>query len=170
MAIYVKLGKKADSFSDPITGFNISGNQVSVLSDSDGKSGKIKSALLGGHLVRASQTDYKAWAKHIEQTSVKAEMPKTDKDSQKEILSLKEQLAKANQKIIALTQELDSLKAGDDTDLDLDEKVDFSAMTDEELVGFYEENYQVTKAQLKAFDKLTTEQKVEELEKLDTEN
>jgi len=62
MAKYVKCGKKAFGFSDPYSGFNIARGEVKqIISIREKKSGKIKSALAGGHLMLATEEEYKTF-------------------------------------------------------------------------------------------------------------
>ena len=58
MAIYVKLGEKAESFYDPTTGTLVSKHEVVILTDKAKFSNKIKKAIAGGHLVSATKQDY----------------------------------------------------------------------------------------------------------------
>lgn len=59
MAKYVKLGSKARSFSDPYTEFSIFGSFIKELTREQQLSPRIKRALSQGHLVEATEEEFK---------------------------------------------------------------------------------------------------------------
>ncbi len=66
---YVKLGPKALSFADPFTRFNISGKQVKELETLEQRrSGKIRRAIAGGHLVVVDESEYLKAQKGLDET------------------------------------------------------------------------------------------------------
>lgn len=54
---YFKLGKKASTFFDPISGVNISGSEVIALKR-EPKTKKFQSALSAGHIMMATEKNY----------------------------------------------------------------------------------------------------------------
>lgn len=58
MAKYVKLGAKAESFTDPYSGLSLGGKEVVVLTPKMENSVKVKAAFNGGHIVIASEHEY----------------------------------------------------------------------------------------------------------------
>lgn len=58
MANYVKLGDKAESFYDPFSELSLAGKEVKVITPKMEASLRVKAALSGGHLSRASEHDY----------------------------------------------------------------------------------------------------------------
>lgn len=60
MANYVKLGSKAESFNDAYSGLSLAGKEVAILTPKMSGSGRVKLALQGGHLVVASEAEFKA--------------------------------------------------------------------------------------------------------------
>ena len=72
---YVKLGPLAGGFADPYSRFKILKGQIKLLeSQEERRSGKIKAAIRGGHLVVVTESEYEDWLKSQEKvTKVKEE-------------------------------------------------------------------------------------------------
>lgn len=159
MVIYVKLGEKAASFSDP-SGFNIAGDQVLPLTDAQQRSKKTSAAIKGGHLIRSTRTEYEASKKQedlYKSTSVQA-TGLSASEIEKENRLLREQLAEAKAQNVDLTIKLE----GKDGEAE-DDKTDFDSMDNDQLLEYYKENFEVTEKQVKLFSKLSKEEKVTEL-------
>lgn len=169
MAIYVKLGEKANSFSDPITGVNLAGKEVIQISQIQANSPKTRSALRGGHLLRATSAEFAAFKKtseNLKTSPVVLDKKLTSKEEQNYLNRIAE-LESENRK---LKVELDDSKNPDDKNpVNEDPILDFEAMSESELVAFYSENFEVSEKQIKAFEKLSIEKKIEELESLESE-
>lgn len=167
MIIYVKLGSKANSFSDPLSGFNIAGKQVLTLTDSQQKSKKTSDALKGGHLVRANRSEYESFKKVNLENSPSAPAPDLKKSElEKENLALREAnkaLKDENEKLLLKVE-----NAGNE-DTNTTDLPSFDEMSDAELEEYYKENFEVTDKQIKSFSKLPTAEKVDELIKLEAE-
>ena len=133
MAKYVKLGEKAASFSDAFTGLNLAPGEIKEISVKEANSGRTKNALRGGHLVPVSEGDYKAYLKSLEPEEEETEKPKKGSKG----------------------------KGKKETEETLEDKL--NAMTDEQLIDYYQETYDVTHEQTEAFADLTTEKKVKEI-------
>lgn len=162
--IYVKLGEKANSFSDPISGVNLSGKEVIILTDKARKSKKTDAAFKGGHLVRASRTEYEAYQKMDKASRAGAPASTVNEEVVKENLSLKEKNQALEAELAILKAKAEEASKVDDEDENLPH---FDDMDDEELVNYYSENYQVTDKQIKEFSKLKKGDKVAELIKLE---
>lgn len=64
---FVKCGKKAFGFADPFSKFNVTRGEVKELTTTQQlKSGKIKNALRGGHLEFATEEEFNAFNKKVE--------------------------------------------------------------------------------------------------------
>lgn len=161
MNIFVKLGDNAHSFSDPISGFVIVKGEVLILTDAHQKSPKIKSAMKGGHLVRSTKSEFDT-AKQIFGIKQKTIV---DNSNEKELRDLL-RVEKERNKI--LEEKIESLSAQKEvSELEDSKAGDFSLMSDEELVKYYSETFDVTEKQVKAFTKLSKGDKVLELENLE---
>lgn len=162
MNIFVKLGDNAHSFSDPISGFSIVKGEVLILDDRSQKSQKVKSALKGGHLVRSSKSEFDDFktVMGIKQKTV------IDNSNEKE---LKELLKAEKEKNALLMAKLDELSVQKEVDDKKDQSnlIEFSSMSDDELVNYYSETFDVTAKQVSAFKKLSKDEKVAQLEKLE---
>ena len=160
MVIYVKLGEKAASFSDPLSGFNIAGSQVLPLTDAQQKSKKTATALKTGHLTRSTRTEYDASMKEeggFKTIAIQAS-GLSNKDMEKENQLLREQLAQANAKNLDLTIKLEGKQVEDENTAP-----DFDNMEEPELVEYFKEHFEVNEKEVKAFNKLSKEEKVAEL-------
>ena len=84
MAKYVKLGRKAKGFSDPYSRFKILLGEIKKLNTPQAKiSGKIRSAIKGGHLVVCSEKEFNDYQKSVglvEKESEKVEKVKEKKE------------------------------------------------------------------------------------------
>jgi len=169
MAIYLKLGENADSFSDPVTRLNMAGEEVAEVSAKQVNSSRTKRALRGGHLQRASSNDYKAWQKKVKARTVEeTDKPITDGDVMKKLDRLDARVKELQNENQELKVKLDEATTENNPDDDGEEIVDFEAMDETELQDYYEGNFQVTAKQKKAFEKLSVEDKIKELESLES--
>ena len=162
MNIFVKLGDNAHSFSDPISGFVIVKGEVLVLTDDHQKSPKIKNALKGGHLVRSSKSEFDN-AKQIFGLKQKTVIDNSNEKELRELLRTEKEKNKTLEERIGMLsaeKEISELEKSK-------EDGSFSSMSDEELVKYYSETFDVTEKQIRAFSKLNKEDKVSELEKLE---
>lgn len=161
MNIFVKLGDNAHSFSDPISGFVIVKGEVLVLTDAHQKSLKIKNALKGGHLVRSTKSEFDT-SKQILGLKQKTVVDNSNEKELRELLRVEREKNKSLEETIEKLSEKKEI-----TEPEKSEETDFSSMSDEELVKYYSETFDVSDKQIKAFTKLSKEDKVSELEKLD---
>lgn len=174
MAIYLKLGKKASGFSDPVSSVSIAGKEVVEVSVKDASSPRTAAALRGGHVVRATKAEYLLYKKSLVTSTPVAETHKDDSEAIKnlkkqlgEVISERDELKAKNLELEDKVQELQD-KPNVDDEPPIEDLVDFETMTSEELVEYYKENFEVDAKQIKAFEKLSQEKMVEELEKLET--
>lgn len=168
--MYVKLGNKAENFSDPITGFTIVKGEVKELNAAEVNSLKIKRALTGGHLAHASKDDFKEFEKKMadSEKSIKKSAPGNSKELEEENKALRKQITVLEENIEELEdenkelkEELEGLKGGD--------QPSFEEMTKEQLVEYYKKTYEVSEEDLKVFSKKNKEGMIEELETLEEE-
>ena len=160
MPIYVKLGKKANSFADTIAGITLSGPDVIEVTEEQLKSAKIKRAMAGGHLVRANRIEFNNFTQMIKSASSGITKGATESDKDKIIKGLQEKLMQSEADKAKLELELKNKEEHVEGPFDL--------MSDEELVTYYSENYEVSEKQIKTFSKLSTEDKIKELTELES--
>lgn len=177
---YVKLGPKAESFSDPITGFTLVGNQVKELPTKFKKSLKISRGLTGGHLSMASEKEFKEFEKFKSESKVtpvvEEDIPIGASKEKKYKAEIKNLLAEKNillgekadwedekQTLENRIEELEELvPAGD-------EPINFDGKSDDELIEYYNENFEVNKDLIKKFKAMPIEEKIAELKELEKE-
>ena len=114
---YIKLGPRAESFSDPVTDLSLAGKEVRELTPKMASSARIKGAISGGHLSIATEQDYKVFMGIVE-------------------------------------KEVETIESEFGTNA-------------EELLKYYQDNYEVDKTMVKAFKKLSLQEMVDELTKLE---
>lgn len=160
MAKYFKVGKKASNFSDPYTGYNIAGHEVKAATTKQMASPKFKRALTAGHIVTASDKDFKNF-KDKDDAAKKAIIKPEQSTSTKELQESVKQLSSRVNTVMGenenLKNEIEELKSRIPPEKALGD------MDDPELVEFYKKNYEVEEKELKAFEKLSTKDKVLEL-------
>lgn len=160
---YVKLGEKAENFSDPISGFTIVGTQICLLTDGQEKSPKVKSAIKGGHLVLASKKEYLEYSVRAKADNLKSTVVKFD-----ELKSLKDKVGILESQVSekeGIIQEL-KVQLEDKKILEEEPESKFTKMTDAQLVEYYKNNFEVGPAEIKDFKSLPITQKIAELEEL----
>lgn len=128
---YLKLGEKAAGFSDPYSGLNVSGKMVVMATAKQTRYTKVAKALLGGHLVAATQEEYEEWVEFEAST-------RTDVQS-KAVISNKE-LKEENTALKARLAELEG------------EKSPIDKMNSKALVKFYKDTYDVTEDEIAEFE------------------
>lgn len=74
--VYVKLGEKAQSFSDPASGLKVLPKQVIELTKKNLSSKKVETAIKGGHLEKVDEKEFNAYQAGKE---FKAEVAPEDK-------------------------------------------------------------------------------------------
>ncbi len=91
MAKYVKLGEKASSFFDPFSRLTLAGKQEVVLLDAKAlKSNRVKSALKGGHLSYASESEFAEFGGIVpEDTKEKTAKKDEDEDDDEKTIESK---------------------------------------------------------------------------------
>lgn len=77
---YVRLGPKARGFADPYSGFKISGDKIKPLKLNEQKSGRVISALRGGHLEPVTEAEYKAYIEEQEEALLNPQVEKQPPD------------------------------------------------------------------------------------------
>lgn len=182
---YIKLGEKAESFSDPITRFKIVGKEVKELPKKFRKSLKIARAITGSHLIMSNEKEYKEFQKFEEEHKVtppkegdvpigknkekkyKAQIEKLV-DEKNDLLGEKsdweEERETLEGKVETLEGRVEQLEALIPSE---DLPVNFGEKSEEELVEYYTENFEVNKDQIKKFKALSIELKVVELKELE---
>jgi hypothetical protein len=78
MPKFVKLGEHASVFSDPTSGLLVIGDEVHQLETKHERSKKVKVAIQGGHLVHATEDEFKRFTKG-EKVVAKKEPVKNEK-------------------------------------------------------------------------------------------
>jgi hypothetical protein len=103
MAKYVKLGDKAESFSDPFSGLNLAGKEVKELTGDALNSNSIKNALKGGHLSYASEFEF---------TKAGGVIPEIGKEEDEEE-TIESEFGKNAEELIAYYKKTYDVKAAD---------------------------------------------------------
>ena len=141
MAKFVKLGKKAASFSDPYSQFSISGKQVKKLTPKQQTSPKVARALQGGHLVPATKDEWDAFEEKVVNEKKTEVSRKSDENRR-----LKERI----EELEGENKELKEALGQDDDEPTAEER--FQELTKAKLVAYYKETYEVTEEEVKAFE------------------
>lgn len=171
---YVKVGEKAESFSDPLTSFNIIKGEIKKLSSKQKSSPKIKRALTGGHLSLTDKHDFEEFEK-IEikrKRTVESDNPNLEGSTKKD-KALKEKIKTLQEDKNDLLDEKADWEEEKEKLLDKieefkkDVKNAFKDMTEEELIAYYKKTYDVTKDEIKIFSEKSQEEMVEELKSLE---
>lgn len=175
--MYVKLGKNAENFSDPMSGFTIIGKEVKELSKSQAASPKVRRALTGGHLAHSNKDEFeefeKAESKANKEIKIDEKNPldsKTEKslkariaELEKENEDLKEEVKEKDEQIEVLEDQIEVLENGEKDEVNFEEK------TKDELVKYYEDNYEVSEDDVKDFSKKNKDDMIAYLKSLETE-
>ena len=175
--MYVKLGQKAESFSDPISRFEIAGPEVKELSKSQRASLKTARAITGGHLAHASKEEFEAWEKESKKAIAKmASSSKveagSDKELKKQIKILDEEIEDLTKEVKDLTEENETLKEEiAELKESTDDEIDYDKFeTKDDLVDHYKDTYEVDDDAIKKFSKLSRDAMVAELIELAKED
>lgn len=68
--VYVRLGEKADSFSEPTTNFKLNQKgEVKELPADTAKTKRVLQAISGGHLEKVTEEDYNDWLENQDNTN-----------------------------------------------------------------------------------------------------
>lgn len=148
---YLKLGPKAKSFADQSSGVILSGKMVIEVKQSQTIRAKVAAALRGNHLEYATEKDFKAWLKFRDSKKVKT-LPNA---SNKDLLKRLEALEKENAELVDENAEL---KIPKDPLLE---------MTKAELADHYNDGWEVSEEELVDFNKLSKDEMVDFINKLD---
>lgn len=147
----VKLGENALNFCDTATGFNLASKEVKEVDSSVFNTPKFKTALSSGHLSLASSDELEEFNEGL---SVKPASGNSDK----EVENLRAKLKNLEEDLKEKDQEIEDLKASSE-----DAEEPFKGYTKDNLITYYEENFDLDEDELKRFSKLTREEMVNEL-------
>jgi len=167
MAQYIKLGQKAESFYDPFSKLSLVGKQVAEFSGKVANSNRVKLGLSGGHLSYASEAEFlAAGGKLLDLLTVESkfgtnavELTTYYSNNFKPTASELKKFKKL--KLLDMVNELTEL---DEESKTIESKFGKNA---EELIKYYEDTYDVKPSDLVAFKKLTLQEMVDELTKLE---
>lgn len=158
---FVKLGPKAEIFFDPNLRFKILKGEVAELPSGSNTSNKINKAIASGHLMVATEKEY---SEYLAKAPKVSKTPKTTEVKNFDDSFYKEALAAKDREIEQLKI---ALKAKEKESGEFE--TDFDKMSEEELVEYYTENYEVSKKDLKEFGNLGMVEKVTYLKSLELE-
>ena len=159
----VKLGPKAETFYDPFSTLKVLKGEVIEINAKAQQSHKVKKAISTGHLTIATEDELKKFLAKSQTSDQKA--PKTSTNAVDD--SVKEALASKDREIERLKLQLgENEKASEIIEDDFAEG-DYADKSDEELVEFYTDNYEVNKTQLKEFKSKSRKERIEYLSTLE---
>lgn len=159
---YVKLGIHASSFYSPGTKFKLIQGEVLPLPNNYTRDGLIMGAISGGHLVMASEAEAKEFeknqAKENTETETQTYFTSTDtKEYENRIFELESKLAETT----AGMEHSTKVSADKDKAIELLEagKTNVFKFDEAGLDSYIKENYDLSKNDVKAYDKMTFEEK-----------
>jgi len=136
---FLKLGEKSAGFYDPGSGISVSGKMVIQVTNRETKYPRVSKALLGSHLVLASEEEFNDWREFEGSTRKDIQATTASKNSMLEA------------KVKKLEAENAKLKESKEAPSD---ESPFDNMNSKALAKYYKANYDLSEAEVDDFEEM----------------